>query len=79
MGTETREYVYTCLKGLVTATFGSSGPFYMENGCGVLVPSLHRVYRLSNTRTLKYIEAIYVLMTHTEALQPVCHKGNSQL
>ena len=60
-------------KQLVTAAFGSSGPFYTENGHGTLVPSLHRVF---HTRILKFIQA---LMTHTEALLPVCHKGNSQL
>ena len=40
MGTETRRCM--CPKGLVTATFGSSGPFYMENRCVMSAPSLHR-------------------------------------
>ena len=45
MGTKALlEYVYVS-KGLVTAAFGSSEPFYMENG---RVVSLHRVYRLSD-------------------------------
>ena len=39
------------LKGLVTAVFGSSEPFYMENGRVVLAPSLHR----ESTDSLIYI------------------------
>ena len=40
MGTETGRCM--CLKGLVTATFGSFGHSIWKNGCVVSAPSLHR-------------------------------------
>ena len=40
-----------CLKGLVTAVFGSSEPFYMENGHVMSASSLHR----ESTDSLIYI------------------------
>ena len=51
MGTEALiKYIYVS-KGLVTAAFGSSEPFYMESGRGMSPIPTYRVYRLSDDNT----------------------------
>ena len=58
-----------CLKGFVTAAFGSCDPFYLENGRVLSAPSLHR----ESTDSLTSKQHFAVLYIEDWDIHPMIH------